>query len=156
MKVRRGDISHAVVVRTRKEYGRADGSYIRFDDNACVLINKSGDPLGTRLSGESIVLPKPYTAWEEITDYGFRCRRARTQEKEVVKDSISCPGLCIKFYQNKTLVHTKLDFYLHQSMKHGVQVPRTSIKLIPIMCRTSECEGGNGPAAPFHRTAEGI
>ncbi|KAG0130163.1 mitochondrial 54S ribosomal protein YmL38/YmL34 [Tuber indicum] len=51
VKVRRGDISHAVVVRTKKEYRRADGSYIRFDDNACVLINKSGDPLGTRLSG---------------------------------------------------------------------------------------------------------
>jgi len=51
VKVRRGDISHAVVVRTRKEYRRADGSYIRFDDNACVLVSKTGDPLGTRLSG---------------------------------------------------------------------------------------------------------
>ncbi|KAA8897807.1 60S ribosomal protein L14/L17/L23 [Sphaerosporella brunnea] len=50
-KVRRGDISHAVVVRTKKKYGRPDGSYVRFDDNACVLINKAGDPMGTRLNG---------------------------------------------------------------------------------------------------------
>ncbi|KAI5781147.1 mitochondrial 54S ribosomal protein YmL38/YmL34 [Geopyxis carbonaria] len=50
-KVRRGDICHAVVVRTKKKYGRADGSFVRFDDNACVLINKAGDPMGTRLNG---------------------------------------------------------------------------------------------------------
>ncbi|RPB24181.1 54S ribosomal protein L38, mitochondrial [Terfezia boudieri ATCC MYA-4762] len=50
-KVRRGDIRHAIVVRTKKKYGRPDGSYIRFDDNACVLINKAGEPLGTRLNG---------------------------------------------------------------------------------------------------------
>lgn len=49
-KVRRGDIRHAVVVRARKEIQRKDGSLIRFDDNACVLINKNGDPIGTRLS----------------------------------------------------------------------------------------------------------
>ena len=49
-KVRRGDIRHAVVVRARKEQRRKDGSLIRFDDNACVLINKTGDPIGTRLS----------------------------------------------------------------------------------------------------------
>jgi len=49
-KVKRGDIRHAVVVRAHKEQQRKDGSYIRFDDNACVLINKSGDPIGTRLS----------------------------------------------------------------------------------------------------------
>jgi len=49
-KVRRGDIRHAVVVRARKEERRKDGSLVRFDDNACVLINKNGDPIGTRLS----------------------------------------------------------------------------------------------------------
>ena len=49
-KVRRGDIRHAVVVRARKETLRKDGSLIRFDDNACVLINKTGDPIGTRLT----------------------------------------------------------------------------------------------------------
>lgn len=50
-KVRRGDIRHAVVVRTKKKYQREDGSVVRFDDNACVLINKSGELLGTRLTG---------------------------------------------------------------------------------------------------------
>ena len=51
-KVRRGDIRHAVVVRAKKEMQRRDGSVIKFDDNACVLINKSGDPIGTRLNGQ--------------------------------------------------------------------------------------------------------
>jgi len=50
-KVRRGDIRHAVVVRTKKKWQRPDGSVVKFDDNACVLINKSGDPIGTRLNG---------------------------------------------------------------------------------------------------------
>lgn len=50
VKVRRGDVCHAVVVRTKKKYRRPDGSYIRFDDNACVLVSKAGDPLGTRLN----------------------------------------------------------------------------------------------------------
>lgn len=52
-KVRRGDLRHAVIVRTRKEIQRPDGNFVKFDDNACVLINKSGDPIGTRLNGES-------------------------------------------------------------------------------------------------------
>ncbi|KAK4215738.1 ribosomal protein l38-like protein [Rhypophila sp. PSN 637] len=51
MKVKRGDIRHAVVVRTRQMVNRRDGSVIRFDDNACVLINKAGDPVGTRVNG---------------------------------------------------------------------------------------------------------
>ena len=49
-KVRRGDIRHAVVVRTAKQYSRPDGSVVKFDDNACVLINKGGEPIGSRLS----------------------------------------------------------------------------------------------------------
>jgi ribosomal protein L14 len=51
-KVKRGDIRHAVIVRTKKEVQRPDGSKVRFDDNACVLVNKAGDPIGTRISGE--------------------------------------------------------------------------------------------------------
>ncbi len=54
-KVRRGDIRHAVVVRTAKKYQRPDGSVVKFGDNACVLVNKSGDMVGTRLSGESTI-----------------------------------------------------------------------------------------------------
>ncbi|KAK3485655.1 ribosomal protein L14p/L23e-domain-containing protein [Neurospora crassa] len=50
-KVKRGDIRHAVVVRTKQKVQRRDGSVVRFDDNACVLINKAGDPIGSRING---------------------------------------------------------------------------------------------------------
>ncbi|KAF2862343.1 mitochondrial 54S ribosomal protein YmL38/YmL34 [Piedraia hortae CBS 480.64] len=50
-KVQVGDIRHAVIVRTKKEVRRSDGSYARFGDNACVLLNKSGEPIGSRLNG---------------------------------------------------------------------------------------------------------
>jgi len=49
--VKKGDIVQAVIVRTAKEYGRSDGSYIRFDENAAVLINNQGNPRGTRIFG---------------------------------------------------------------------------------------------------------
>ncbi len=49
--VKRGDVVKCVVVRTRKESRRADGSYIRFDDNAAVLINDQMQPRGTRIFG---------------------------------------------------------------------------------------------------------
>ncbi|HKL92372.1 MAG TPA: 50S ribosomal protein L14 [Bacteroidales bacterium] len=49
--VKKGTVSKAVIVRTKKEIRRADGSYIRFDDNACVLLNNSGDLRGTRIFG---------------------------------------------------------------------------------------------------------
>ncbi len=49
--VKKGDVSKAVIVRTRKEVGRPDGSYVRFDDNAVVLINEQGEPKGTRIFG---------------------------------------------------------------------------------------------------------
>lgn len=49
--VKKGDVSKAVVVRTRKEYRRPDGSYIRFDENAAVLLNAQGEPRGTRIFG---------------------------------------------------------------------------------------------------------
>ncbi|KAL8821439.1 MAG: hypothetical protein Q9191_007305 [Dirinaria sp. TL-2023a] len=50
--VRRGDIRHAVIVRTCKKTQREDGSVVKFDDNACVLIGKTGEPLGTRINGQ--------------------------------------------------------------------------------------------------------
>ncbi len=50
-KVKKGDVLKAVVVRTKKEVGRADGSYIRFDDNSAVLINNAREPIGTRIFG---------------------------------------------------------------------------------------------------------
>ena len=49
--VKKGTVSKALVVRTKKEIRRADGSYIRFDDNACVLLNASGELRGTRIFG---------------------------------------------------------------------------------------------------------
>lgn len=50
-KVKKGDVQRALIVRTRKEIRRNDGSSIRFDSNAAVLVNKEGEPIGTRIFG---------------------------------------------------------------------------------------------------------
>jgi large subunit ribosomal protein L14 len=50
-KVKKGEVAKAVIVRTAKEVARADGSYIRFDSNSAVLINKDNEPIGTRIFG---------------------------------------------------------------------------------------------------------
>ena len=50
-KIKKGAVARAVIVRTTKEIRRPDGSYIRFDDNSAVLINKENEPLGTRIHG---------------------------------------------------------------------------------------------------------
>jgi large subunit ribosomal protein L14 len=49
--VKKGEVHRAVVVRTKKEVGRKDGSRIRFDENAAVLLNSAGEPRGTRIFG---------------------------------------------------------------------------------------------------------
>jgi large subunit ribosomal protein L14 len=49
--VKKGSVSRAVVVRTKKQTRRKDGSYIKFDDNACVLLNASDEPRGSRIFG---------------------------------------------------------------------------------------------------------
>ncbi len=49
--VKKGEVSKAVIVRTKKEIRRTDGSYIRFDENAAVLLNNQGEPRGTRIFG---------------------------------------------------------------------------------------------------------
>ena len=49
--VKKGDVVKAVIVRTRKQYRREDGTYIRFDDNAAVIINDAKQPKGTRIFG---------------------------------------------------------------------------------------------------------
>mgnify|MGYP001070296694 FL=1 len=49
--VKKGEVVQAVIVRTAKEYGRADGSYIRFDENAAVILDKEQNPRGTRIFG---------------------------------------------------------------------------------------------------------
>jgi large subunit ribosomal protein L14 len=50
-KVKKGDVARAVIVRTAKELRRPDGSYIRFDNNSAVLVDKEGEPVGTRIFG---------------------------------------------------------------------------------------------------------
>jgi len=50
-KVKKGQVARAVIVRTTKEVRRADGSYIRFDDNSAVLVNKENEPVGSRIFG---------------------------------------------------------------------------------------------------------
>lgn len=50
-KVKKGDVARAVVVRTKKEIHRSDGTYIRFDSNSVVLVNKENEPIGTRIFG---------------------------------------------------------------------------------------------------------
>lgn len=51
MKVKKGQTARAVVVRTVREYSRPDGSYVKFDTNSAVLIDKEGEPVGTRIFG---------------------------------------------------------------------------------------------------------
>ena len=51
MKIKKGDVSKAVVLRTAKEFSRKDGSFIRFQDNAVILLNAQKQPLGTRIFG---------------------------------------------------------------------------------------------------------
>ena len=51
MPIKKGDVVRAVIVRTRKAIRRPDGSTLRFDDNACVIINNPGEPRGTRIFG---------------------------------------------------------------------------------------------------------
>ena len=50
-KVKKGDVARAVIVRTRKEIRRRDGTYIKFDDNSAVLISPQNEPIGTRIFG---------------------------------------------------------------------------------------------------------
>lgn len=50
-RVKKGDVVRAVIVRTAKEVPRADGSYIRFDNNSAVVVNAAGEPVGTRIFG---------------------------------------------------------------------------------------------------------
>jgi large subunit ribosomal protein L14 len=49
--IKKGDVKKAVIVRTHKEYRRVDGTYIRFDDNACVIVDANSNPVGKRIFG---------------------------------------------------------------------------------------------------------
>ena len=50
-KVKKGDVARAVIVRTKREVKRPDGSYIKFDNNSAVMVSKDGEPIGTRIFG---------------------------------------------------------------------------------------------------------
>tara|TARA_B100000683_G_scaffold240146_1_gene247143 strand:- start:547 stop:915 length:369 start_codon:yes stop_codon:yes gene_type:complete len=50
-RIKKGEVTRAVIVRTSKELRRKDGSYIRFDSNSAVIVNKDGEPVGTRIFG---------------------------------------------------------------------------------------------------------
>lgn len=50
-RIKKGEVTRAVIVRTSKELRRKDGSYIRFDTNSAVIVNKDGEPIGTRIFG---------------------------------------------------------------------------------------------------------
>ena len=84
-KVRRGDIRHAVVVRAKKEIQRKDGGLIRFDDNACVLINKTGDPIGTRLTSMRM-LQSPFCNHLQV----YRRGRSRAARQAMVQNLVTC------------------------------------------------------------------
>ena len=70
--MKRGDLRHAIVVRTAKKLQRKDGSVVRFDDNACILISKAGEPIGTRLNGKWSYLRRIelLDAWRAALIYG--------------------------------------------------------------------------------------
>ncbi|BEI87029.1 hypothetical protein CcaverHIS002_0703750 [Cutaneotrichosporon cavernicola] len=67
-KVRKGDVRRAVIVRTKKEVVRPDGRVIRFDDNACVLLNAKSEMLGTRINGvvSAELSNDPNNRWAKI------------------------------------------------------------------------------------------
>jgi hypothetical protein len=104
-KVRRGDICHAVVVRTRKNYQRKDGRAISFGDNACVLINKAGDPIGSRINGKYCC----FFSFFFLRDMGsfflakHICRSgwSRVATERVVKDSFTCYCACVNGYRTQ-------------------------------------------------------
>src|SRR5216117_3446390 len=82
--VKKGDVRRAVVVRTRKEIRRTDGTYIRFDDNAAVIINDAGEPVGTRIFGP---VPRELRA-EGVMKIMSRGRRMprKPLEAEIVRE----------------------------------------------------------------------
>jgi large subunit ribosomal protein L14 len=69
--VKKSEVVRAVIVRQRKEMGRPDGTYVRFGDNACVIIDKNGEPRGTRIFGPIA---------REIKDLGFNKIASMAQE----------------------------------------------------------------------------
>jgi ribosomal protein L14 len=90
VKVRRGDVRRAVIVRTRKLVRRPDGSYIRFDDNAAVLLNNKREMLGTRIGG-IVSSDLRLKGWGKIVSLAPRVRLLRSLFNHVLsKPSSGC------------------------------------------------------------------
>jgi ribosomal protein L14 len=89
-RVKRGDVRQAVVVRARQNIRRPDGSVIKFEDNACVLVNKSGDPIGTRLTGQFLQCLSTQLQTQDGRPLTVKYRPCRigTTEEELVEDSV--------------------------------------------------------------------
>ena len=126
-RVKRGDIRHAVVVRTRKKLQRPDGSVIRFDDNACALIGKNGEPIGTRINGESGL-----TSWTAMSKLSLTGRKrgcwCRIKTQAMVEDTISSfkscinvtsPSLYCKGPPKTTLCWVSLTAYTYNTSLHA-------------------------------------
>lgn len=67
IKVKRGDVSRAIVARTRKEWQRPDGSWIKFDDNAIILTNKQQQMVGSKIT--SAIAKEVQTRWPEVVKH---------------------------------------------------------------------------------------
>ncbi len=92
-KVRRGDIRHAIIVRTAKKVQRKDGMVVRFDDNACALIGKNGEPLGTRINGELSTFVGNQIMLD--TDVSYRGGWCRAAEQAAIEDPVAGVYACI-------------------------------------------------------------
>ena len=96
-RVKRGDVRHAVVVRTRKHMQRKDGMVVRFDDNACALIGNNGEPLGTRINSELVLVmlksPLEQYIWKHKVDVegwlSDRRRRVGASRQTVVENLVA-------------------------------------------------------------------
>lgn len=88
-KVRQGDVRRAVIVRSRKPVRRADGSYIRFDDNAAVLLNNKKEMLGTRIGG-MVSADLRLKGWGKIVSLAPRVRVSICCGAGVLNGALDC------------------------------------------------------------------
>lgn len=89
VKVRQGDVRRAVIVRSRKPVRRADGSYIRFDDNAAVLLNNKKEMLGTRIGG-MVSADLRLKGWGKIVSLAPRVRVSICCDAGLLNGALDC------------------------------------------------------------------
>jgi large subunit ribosomal protein L14 len=91
-RVKKGDVHKAVIVRTAKDIHRPDGSTIRFDSNAAVLVNNNAEPIGTRIFGPVVRELRAQEAYEDHQPLRRRCCNGRREDQERATRSSSCPA----------------------------------------------------------------